>query len=128
MKCVDSSFLIDLLRGAPAASAKAEELQRVQASLLVPAPCVTEILRGAHLVGGTPLQRTEELIEQLELLPFDASIAKEAGTLSAGLTRRGTPIGFADLIVAATAIHHRAVLVTRDADFVRVPNLTVETY
>jgi len=46
----------------------------------------------------------------------------------AELLRRGRGLATTGLLIAAAARLHRHVLVTRDADFQRVPGLAVETY
>jgi tRNA(fMet)-specific endonuclease VapC len=62
-------------------------------------------------------------------LPFDDACAIEYASLRAELERMGTPIGANDLMIAATALAHDAVLITRNTrEFARVPNLRYENW
>lgn len=49
-----------------------------------------------------------------EFLPVTIAIARAAGQLQAGLLQRGKPRAVTDLLIAATALTHGAVLVTRN--------------
>lgn len=48
------------------------------------------------------------------VLPFDVEVARVAGALSDRARALGRPAGFADIIIAATALHHRLTLLTRN--------------
>lgn len=62
-------------------------------------------------------------------LPFDDTCAIEYARLRAELERMGTPIGANDLMIAATALAHDVVLITRNTrEFARVPNLRYENW
>jgi predicted nucleic acid-binding protein len=55
-------------------------------------------------------------------LPFTDAIAERTGHLLAGRDLAGRPISFTDAAIAATAIEHDIVLVTRNVkDFVDLP-------
>jgi tRNA(fMet)-specific endonuclease VapC len=47
-----------------------------------------------------------------EVVDFDAAIAELAGRIGGELVRVGRPIGLADTMIAATALHHGLELVT----------------
>lgn len=128
MRCLDSTFLIDLLRGEEAAAAKMREIEGLGEGVSLPAPCLAEVLLGAHYKGGELLRDTLDVIARLEVLEVDAAVAGEAGRLGAELLRRGQGLPTTDLLIAATARLHGQVLVTRDEDFARIPGLAVEGY
>lgn len=128
MRCFDSTFLIDYARGDTRAVEKVRELLEVGERLSIPAVAAAEVLVGAHYRGGRELSRTLEFLERLEVLPFDIAEAAEAGRLGAEALRRGAPIAGNDLLVAATARHHRGILVSRDGVFSHVAGLAVEAY
>jgi tRNA(fMet)-specific endonuclease VapC len=76
------------------------------------------------------LRREENLallvkfFNQFVSLPFDDAAAETYGRLRAELTRRGTPIGPNDLIIAAIAITQDLTLATHNtSEFGRVPGL-----
>lgn len=48
------------------------------------------------------------------ILPFDSGAARIAGVLIDESRAKGTPIGFADIAIAATAKHHGLVVLTRN--------------
>lgn len=128
MRCLDSTFLIDLLKGDPAAAAKMREIEALGEPMSLPAPCLAEILLGAHFKGGDLLRDTLDVVSRLDVLDVDAAVAREAGRLGAELLRRGQGLPTTDLLIAAAARLHGHVLVTRDADFRRIPGLAVEAY
>jgi hypothetical protein len=47
-----------------------------------------------------------------EVLPFDTRCADVAGRFGGALSKSGTPIGFADVLIAATAIVHSLPIAT----------------
>lgn len=48
------------------------------------------------------------------VLPLDAEVALAAGELSEKARGLGRPSGLADVVIAATAVHHRLTLLTRN--------------
>jgi predicted nucleic acid-binding protein len=128
VRCFDSTFLIDYVRGDSLAVGKVRELLGSAERLTTPAAAAAEVLVGAHYRGGRELARTLEFLEHLDILPFDVAEAAEAGRIGAESLRRGSPLVGIDLLVAATARHHRGILVSRDGVFSRIPGLAVETY
>jgi tRNA(fMet)-specific endonuclease VapC len=128
MICADSSFLIDLMRGAPAAIRKAEGIQESGHSLAVPAPCVAELIRGSLLAKGRNRGLTQELLENLEVLPLDFPAAQAAGEMAAETASRGNSVPLLDCMIAAIARNAELTLLTRDPDFARIPGLSIETY
>ena len=128
MRCLDSSFLIDLLHDDRAAVQKAEELRASGERLSIPAPALAEVLIGAHFQGGASLRKTMEVLAGLDVLDVDATVASEAGRMGAELLRRGVSVTTLDLIIAAASRIHQHILVTRDTVFARIPGLPVESY
>lgn len=65
----------------------------------------------------------------LAILPFEGEDAAVAGAIRADLDAKGTPIGHYDLLIAAQARRHGAMLVTANRrEFLRVPGLTIEDW
>jgi predicted nucleic acid-binding protein len=125
---LDSSFLIDVLRGETRAVVRARELDGSGETRFITAPAASEVLIGAYRIGGAYMERTKVLIDNLALLPFDREAIHVAARLGAELSARGTPIGQSDLFTAAISIRHVQRLLTRDVGFLQVPGLTVESY
>lgn len=75
------------------------------------------------------LQRLETFFAPLKSLPFDDTAAEHYARIGADLSRRGTPIGPNDLIIAATALAHNATLITHNTgEFGRVQGLRMEDW
>ena len=65
-----------------------------------------------------------QLLQPMQMLPFDSECATHAARIRAALEAAGTPIGPHDTLIAATALRHQATLVTRNVrEFSRVPGL-----
>ena len=128
MRCLDSSFIIDLLAGEPAATRKAGELRAAGERLSIAVPSLSEVLMGAHFRGGRYERKALELLAGLDVLPADSAVGAEAGQLGAELLRRGARASGEDLLIAATARLNRKVLLTRDTGFSGMPGLAVEAY
>jgi tRNA(fMet)-specific endonuclease VapC len=74
---------------------------------------VMEIVKGFHkLQREDYIQRFLAGITTVELLTLDLRSSELAGRIYADLERTGQPIGRADPIVAAIALHHGLTLVT----------------
>ena len=128
MRCLDSTFCIDLANGVPQARAKAEELTRLGERLSIVAPALTEFLVGAFRQGGRRLAQALELVSELEVLEITEPISIDAARIGGECAHRGEPVGTIDLLIAAAAKHHHAHLLSRDRDFAGIPGLTLETY
>jgi predicted nucleic acid-binding protein len=57
------------------------------------------------------------------IVPFDRESARIWGELTAGIEARGLSVGMADAQIAATAIQHRMVLVSRNTRHFDLPGL-----
>lgn len=92
-----------------------------------------ELVYGAQRLPerATALQeRIDRLIPaQLPVLPFDEPAARHYGSVRASLELAGTPIGDADLRIAAIALAHDLTVITGNTrHFQRVPGLGVENW
>ncbi|MGI0148466.1 MAG: PIN domain-containing protein [Thermoplasmata archaeon] len=125
---LDTTFLIDLRRGNPAAIAKAKSIEDSGEPRCVTAPVAVELLVGGHRFGGMHLDRTRKLLASLILLSTDVESCEEAGRIGADLLARGEALGGTDLMIAGISKRHGQPLLTRDRSFARVPGLAVETY
>ncbi|TYT62887.1 type II toxin-antitoxin system VapC family toxin [Natrialba swarupiae] len=127
---LDSTFLIDVLRGS---SDVAELIEDVDASgaPFVSAVTVMELHEGIHLADSTDDERAtvRKLLTDIDELPFDRECAIRAGRINADLVSSGEPIDETDVMIAATALVHDYPVVTRNVDhFERIDGLTVRSY
>ena len=90
-------------------------------------------LRYGAAKSARPERNAQRIIDFLsgpiEVLPFAPADAEEAGDIRAELERAGAPIGPYDILVAAQARRHDALLVTaNEREFARVPRLKLEDW
>ncbi len=130
MVCLDTTFLIDLLKGKEGVRELKESLYRMESSLAVPAPAVMELWLGACLAKASDAEKEKvrELLASLDFLSLDEDSAREAGEIEAGLLLKGSRIQTEDIMIAAIARTNGCKVVTRDAHFTRIPGLRVLKY
>lgn len=85
----------------------------------------TSIVSKIEFLSFPALEQEEEetlreILGQVQVIPLDAGIAEQAILL-----RRSRLAGFADSVVAATAMEYRAPLWTYDQGFTRIPDLVL---
>lgn len=74
------------------------------------------------------LERVQRLAVACPAVPFDEETAKVYGRLKSELRRKGRPIPDNDLWIAANAVQHDLVLLTKDEHFDEVEGLRHETW
>ncbi len=126
---LDTNILFDLVRhpqGEAAARIAAAGEQSVCTSIVVAA----ELRYGAAKSGSRKLaDRVDLILSTLEVLPLEAPADRQYGDIRHHLTRKGTPIGPNDLLIAAHAMSAGLTVVTANAkEFSRVPGLNVENW
>jgi tRNA(fMet)-specific endonuclease VapC len=121
---LDTNTVLDYFRG------KGRVAQRLLAvtpsDIALPAVSAYEVWVGV-LGSQNPKRRQEQFetfLSVVEILPFDAEAATRAAQLRHSLERAGEAIGPLDTLIAATALSHGGILVTRNLrEFSRVPGL-----
>lgn len=69
------------------------------------------------------------VISQVQVIPFGPEESLIAGDLLAQLRKKGQSIGLEDILISATAMAHRLVLVTANIKhFSKIDGLTVENW
>lgn len=112
---LDTSVLVDLMRGRTARIAKAYERARESDRPMVVSPIVLHELVSGALTSASPereLARIDQLVMPLtmaELTPDDAFVT---GRLRAGLRASGRPIGDLDTLIAGQALARGWAVVT----------------
>ena len=125
---LDTNTVSSLLKGQRNLIARlnAEAPERICLSVVTEA----ELLFG---VSKRPQARTlraavDELLAAIDILPWTSATARRYGTLRAELERRGKPLSPLDLMIAAHAVEHDAILASSDRAFGAVPGLRVEDW
>lgn len=71
----------------------------------------------------------QDFFKSIQILSFGYEEAQYAGRIRAELMNKGTPIGPYDLLIAATAMHHKLTVITSNiSEFQRVDNLLYENW
>lgn len=107
MILLDTTVLIDVIRGDPAALRWLDELRDL--------PSCSELTRTEVLRGMRSPERsaTSRLLDELEWHPVDRAVSSRAGALGRRY-RAGHDLGLVDLVIAATAQVNELPLVTSD--------------
>lgn len=130
MYLLDTGICIDFMRGN---LPYAYDLMRKSDPRLFKIPSVVEGELRAWAETSDAPQKTRWLVEEFllpfETLPFDHSCALAYAKLRAQLEKAGTTLDSNDLLIAATAVANGAVLVTNNAERLKlVPGLSLESW
>lgn len=99
--------------------------------IAISAMTTAELYYGAFKSNFTDrnLKAITALTQRFILWDSLSEIDRIFGKTKADLEKRGAPIEDADLLIAAFALHHQAVLVTNNVrDFQRIPDLQTENW
>lgn len=127
---LDTDILSNLMKAEPANSLVARLARVPPEHQFTSSITVGELAHGAYRMR----ERTAALLERIEgvissdllVLFFDTAAAWRYGWLRADLEREGTPIGDADMRIAAIALSRGLTVVTgNERHFRRVPGLEV---
>jgi tRNA(fMet)-specific endonuclease VapC len=96
-------------------------------TVFIPSIALGELYYGARKSGRTQanLSLIDELVSNSSILVCDTETAQQYGQVKNELRRKGRPLPENDIWIAALALQHDLILVTRDAHFQEVNNLQV---
>ncbi len=129
--CLDTSVLIDAMRGQPEARRAVEAAS--EAGIATTEVNVYELYVGAHRAGlpsEPEIQRIRRGLDEIEVLPLGRPASFRAAALTSLLRSRGAEVGVLDVLIAAIGLAHGVTrILTRDvADFRRIPGIRVDAY
>jgi tRNA(fMet)-specific endonuclease VapC len=131
MVCLDTSFIIALLRRDDKALAKLEEYTATQTRLTTTPITACELFKGAYKSKKREeeLQKVKKTLSLLELLNFSTEASERYGRLMSNEGLRGAPIGDLDAMIASIALTHGESVVTSNLKhFERVEGLRVDSW
>ena len=128
--CLESSFIIALLRGKDNAVRVYEEIKDAPLTVAaIASVALFEILRGEEQ-RPEKIAKFEELRAKLIVLPFGEREAEEASNIEKAMHAKGLTIEkhSLDLLIGATAKTNEATLIYEDAFYERIDGLKLRKY
>jgi len=129
--CVDTSFLIALIRRKPEAERRLESYTQEDEEISTTPICACELFAGAHKSTRTDseMKKVKGLLSRMRLLEFTVQACERFGEIRHQMEAAGTPIGDLDIMIASIALAHNQTILTQDTShFKKIPRLTVETW
>ncbi len=123
---LDTNIVIALFAGEASVQAKIAQASEV----FIPSIVFGELYYGALKSGRAKANthRVDELLASSAVVDCDGETAQHYAAVKDGLRLKGRPIPENDIWIAAVALQHNLVLVTRDAHFSEVENLATESW
>jgi len=133
MYLLDTDILSNLMKRSPSSVLVARVVRVPPEEQFTSSITLGELVDGAHRLRERTailMEKIEEaLLPNLPVLAFDSAAARRYGEVRAELERLGTPIGDADLRIAAIALSRGLRVVTgNERHFRRVPELETENW
>jgi tRNA(fMet)-specific endonuclease VapC len=126
---LDTNIISDLIRNPQGKAAK--RIAKVGEDKICTSIIVAAELRYGCAKSGSKriLKAVEDLLGEIDVLPFDAPADAEYGEIRVELEAAGKPIGGNDLLIAAHALAAGTTIVTGSTDeFKRIRSLKVENW
>jgi tRNA(fMet)-specific endonuclease VapC len=126
---LDTNVLSDLIKN-PQGKAATRIARAGEGNICTSIIVASELRYGCAKRGSERLLKSvEDLLAEIEVLPFDSPADAEYGLIRSELERAGKPIGANDLLIAAHASAISATIATANVDeFKRVRGLKVENW
>ena len=126
---LDTNIISDLIRNPQGRAAK--RIAKLGEDNICTSIIVAAELRYGCAKSGSKrlLKAVEDLLGEINVLPFEVPADTEYGGIRAGLEAAGKPIGGNDLLIAAHAYATGATIVTANSgEFKRIRGLNVENW
>jgi tRNA(fMet)-specific endonuclease VapC len=126
---LDANIISDLIKNPQGRAAK--RIAKVGEDNICTSIIVAAELRYGCAKSGSKrlLKAVEDLLGEINVLPFDVPADADYGSIRSELEASGRPIGSNDLLIAAHAYATGATIVTANTDeFKRIRGLSVENW
>lgn len=134
MVCLDTSFLIDVIKGKPL-NDELNNLIDEKWTVSIASPSILELFKGLYLnknlkhISKEEIDKINEILLSMAILDLDKESAIMAGKTEAELINKGEKIDIEDIMIGAICIKNNETLVTRNKKhFEKIPNLKLKTY
>ena len=133
MVILDSTILIDFLKGRKNAIEKIKELEEKQTLLHTTQINVFELIQGIYANSQRKedeLMALDVVLQKIKILDINYIAAYTAGKLTGELSKKGITIQTGDALIAGTGLAHSIhIIVTKNVkDFSKISGIQVETY
>ncbi|MEK6855005.1 MAG: PIN domain-containing protein [Nanoarchaeota archaeon] len=131
MVCLDTSFIIDVLRGKKEVLEIEKKLDRLSEAVTIASPSIMELIVGVRLSNNPQIEeeKINSLLSSLIVLNLDRESAVLAGNIKADLTKKGDLIDIEDILIGAIAKHNNETIITKNPKhFEKIKGLTIESY
>ena len=135
MVCLDTSFLIDVIKGKEEVNTLEEELVNRGTVLTIASPSIVEIFKGLYLkyklkhVSGDEISRIGEILSTFVILSLDKDSAEFTGRIEAEQINTGKIIDIEDIMIGAICVTNHEKLLTRNVKhFEKIHGLEIEAY
>lgn len=131
MVCLDTSFLIDLLKGKEEVRILKEEIDKNNYPVTIASPSIIELIKGLKIgkVKEDEEEKINNLIFSLIVLNLDRDSAILSGEIESELIKKGELIDLEDIMIAAITITNNERLITKnEKHFSKIKNLEFEIY
>jgi tRNA(fMet)-specific endonuclease VapC len=120
---LDTTAAVAILQSDPAVAAVLTAAEHI----VLPVTVVGELIYGAYNSGrpAENMAKVEALASANTVLDCDLDTARQYGRIRQQLRAKGKPIPENDIWIAAVALQHGLLVITRDAHFMEVDGLTV---
>ena len=130
MKAIDSTFIIDFLRGDNTAAKKAKETENE--TIVTTNINYFEVILGElsrHGTNDAHLMKAIELFNRIEVFELNKPATMTAARIGATLNKQGTKINSHDILIAGILLSKGiTTIITRDKDFKKITGLNTEAY
>lgn len=128
--CLDTDFLVALLKGDRDAIDRIAQLEAEEKPLKSTAITAYELLKGA-LLSSRPeenLTSVSDLLSVIQVLTLTNDSCLQAAKTYEDLRRKGLLIGEFDILIAAIAISNNEALMSRDSHFRLIEGLNLQAW